>query len=714
MTEQIAYIYLRSHESYEKYNAYKFGKASNMIDRDSVYATGEIKRGAFIMVIRLHKGMEDIIEKSLQDIFTQNGYHIYIDGGVEFYDKKIKDLIIPYLNEKNIWFERLTDKELIELERQIRMKNEESIKNKDKIADDIFDKFTANEQQIEVLNKCNEFYDTNDIGKLIWSCGLGKTLLGIMIIKKLNFKKIVVGVPSIFLQNQFVAEILKVYPNDKNILCVGGNGEYSTTNVSSINTFMKTKSNEPLFVITTYSSCHLLLNINFDFMIGDEAHHLVGIEDETQNYKQFHNIHRNKTLFMTATEKNIGAKCGQAVYSMDDEELFGNYIDVKSVRWAIENKKITDYDLLILSNTEKEIDIVIRQLGIVNVNKDLFMATFMALKSMEQYTDLTHILLCCNKTESADKVIEYANIVLNKNILHIDKESMYCESLHSNKKININSNDKNSEISKFKKAKYGIISSVYIFGEGFDLPKLNGVVFAENMISDIRIVQTALRPNRLNKDFPNKVARIIIPYLDCNDIASDNESFNRVRMIIAKLRNVDEQIEQKITVSKVTIQTKTNGTYDWESLSIDDDANILKKIKLRLIHSSALGSRESVEQAEYNYVKQLNHEMNILSKEEYSSEHIKETHKNYIPRADEYFRSKGVWDNWCDFLGLEIEKYLKTKDEWIEFCKEHNVDSYKSYEELCQKYDCLPKNPSDFYKGFTHIRNELGILNKRR
>lgn len=43
MSKQFGYIYLRSHESYDKYNAYKLGKATNMIERDSVYATGEIE-----------------------------------------------------------------------------------------------------------------------------------------------------------------------------------------------------------------------------------------------------------------------------------------------------------------------------------------------------------------------------------------------------------------------------------------------------------------------------------------------------------------------------------------------------------------------------------------------------------------------------------------------------------------------------------------------
>lgn len=724
MTDKFGYIYLRSHDSYDKYNAYKLGKASNMISRDSVYATGEIKRGTFVLVIRLHKGNEEIIEKILQNIFVCMGYHIYIDGGIEFYDKKIKDLIVPYLGKTNMWFEQLSEEELLELERQIRLINNKQIVkptntkciiNIQKFIDYVKNNIIPNDQQIYVLDKFQIFYENNDIGKLIWSCGLGKTLLSILMVKKLGFGKIVIGVPSIFLQNQFVTEILKVYPNKKNILCVGGDSELSTTNIARIISFMKNKTNEPLFVVTTYCSCYLLLDFEFDFMIGDEAHHLVGIDNETTSYKQFHNIKKHKALFMTATEKNIGTKCNQEVYSMDDVSLFGTYLDTKSVCWAIENKKITDYYLLILSNTESEIDTIIKRLDIINANKDLFMATFMALKAIEQYDDLTHILICCNKTESSDKIIEYANIILDKRILNLNKKHMYCESLHSNKKINLDSNDENNEISKFKKSRYGIISSVYIFGEGFDLPKLNGVVFAENMISDIRIVQTALRPNRLNKEYPDKVARIIIPYLDCNDVNADNESFNRIRMIVAKLRNVDEHIEQKINVAKVTICSEKKGTsYDWGSLTIDDDANILNKIKFRLIHSKALGSRISAEQAEYNYVKELNREMHILSKEEYAKDIIKDKHKNYIPKPDEYFRSKGVWHNWCDFLGIDTEKYLKTKQEWICFCRKHDVKYTDDYKELCKKYECLPKNPSEYYKEFTNICNELGIINKRR
>lgn len=581
-----------------------------------------------------------------------------------------------------------------------------------------FENFTEksikpNEQQENVLDVIKLFYEKNNIGKLIWSCGLGKTLLSIMICDKLHYKKIVVGVPSIYLQKQFNDEILKIFPNEDNILCIGS-GDNATTKQKKIISFLQ-KNDDVLFVITTYTSCNLLVipELTFDFKIGDEAHHLVGIENnETKGFKAFHQITSNKTLYMTATEKIIESKTNKVIYSMSDENVFGKLIDEKSVNWAIEHKKITDYSLLVISNTEDEIDKIIKELNIKVTDKSLFISAFMALKSIEKYNDLTHILICCNLTTSADILKSYIDTMIQKNIFKIDKNNMYNESLHSNIKMNMQ-----DEINKFKKLKYGIISSVYMFGEGFDLPKLIGVIFAENMESDIRIVQTALRPNRLDSKKPNKKAYIIIPYMECNDVNCDNKSFGRIRMIITKLRNVDEAIEHKIKIMQSNITSSTSdGGFDHIIYKYDfeDKTQELDKIRLRLIYSKALGSPNTEEQDEYNYVRQLNKELKIQSKEQYSDKCTKEKHLHYIDKPDEYFRLKGVWNSWYDFIGLKTIKFIKTKSEWIQFCRKKNITSLTQYDEMCEKYKCLPKNPAEFYREFTSIPNELGFNKKRR
>jgi len=39
------HIYVRTHEAYDEYDAYKLGKSQNCIERESTYISGEIKRG---------------------------------------------------------------------------------------------------------------------------------------------------------------------------------------------------------------------------------------------------------------------------------------------------------------------------------------------------------------------------------------------------------------------------------------------------------------------------------------------------------------------------------------------------------------------------------------------------------------------------------------------------------------------------------------------
>jgi predicted helicase len=598
------------------------------------------------------------------------------------------------------------------------------------------------DHQINVLLKIDEFYRNNNIGKIIHSCGLGKALLGILIVQKLNCKSVIIGVPSIYLQKQMRNEIMRIFNNHKNILYVGGESEInenyiieSTTKEDDINKFINKKSCECKFVITTYSSCNLLSNINinfdFDFKIGDEAHHLVGSESE-KTKEAFHKIKSNKSLFMTATEKVIeNNRTNKVIYSMDDKNIFGEVIDIKSVNWAIENKKITDYNLIILKNTDDEINNIINSLNLGNneeiqnsimTHKDLFLSAFMSLKSMEKYNDLTHILIYTNKTENSDLVNKYIDVILELNIININKENYYNKALHSNSKENFNDTKlsdgsiKEGEITKFKKASWGIISSVYIFSEGFDCPTLNGVIFGENMESDIRIVQSTLRPNRLDNNFPDKKAYVIIPYIDTENFTTDCDSFDKCRKIIAKIRNVDERIEQKINVVSLNKLKYVPSVVPKEIkyYHIIENSEELTKIILRLRYSRALDSIYTEEQDEFNYVKQLNKELSIQSKEDYANKVIKNKHKNYIDNPEEYFKLKGVWSNWYDFMGIDTKKFIQDKNDWINFCKENNVKSLEDYNELCKIHEELPLNPADFYIGFISIPIELELYTKRR
>ena len=737
MNQSKGTIYLRDNAWYKTENVIKMGIASFAKDRSNTYITGEVERGEYICVIEIPLDKMRIMDKILKSHFES--YHIYKGGGTEFYNRRIIDLIEPYLKEFNMEHKVLTKEEINLMNRcerirtipnidkvkniinQLKIKGFiQKLKNKRTKKGSINNVIEPKEHQQYILEIIEGFFALNNIGKIVWACGLGKALLAVLIVNLLKFKSVVIGVPSNNLQKQIKNEILKIFPNKNNILFVGGydnDGIKSTTDKKQIIQFLNNKlNNEPKFVISTYHSCHLLVDkdINFEFKIGDEAHHLVGIEkEEDKGFRLFHKIISVKSLFMTATEKTIETRTNKEIYSMDDETIFGKYIDIKSVHWAIENKKITDYNILVLKNTEDEVDEIVSSLRLNVLNKELFISCYMCLKSLEKYSELTHLLLYTNTTEDAELSKKYINEILSLNILSISKERIYNNSLHSK-----NCNDLDSEVYKFKNSFYGIISCVYIFGEGFDLPKLNGVCIAGNMQSETRIVQYLLRPNRLEYENPNKKAYVIIPYIDADDWGTENKSYEKVRTIVSQMRNVDENIEQKIFVSvgkkEKKEKTKKDGVrrFDYDDYSFEENGGELNKFKLRLRYSKSLGSKFTEEQDEYNYVRSINVSLNIKSKKEYVQR--QDSHSNFIASPEEYFKAKGVWNNWYHFMGVNTLNFITSKQEWINFCKEKNVKTLDDYYMFCEEHDVLPKEPADFYKDFTNIPSELGFNRNRR
>ena len=305
----------------------------------------------------------------------------------------------------------------------------------------------------------------------------------------------------------------------------------------------------------------------------------------------------------------------------------------------------------------------------------------------------------------------YIDELLKSDLLDLDINDFYNESLHS-KSTNDNKliNFENEVDKKFIKSKYGIISCVYIFGEGFDLPKLNGVTFADNMESDIRIVQCSLRPNRKEKGNPNKIATILIPYIESRD--DEKESFEKCRMIISKLRIADESIAQKIKINSLNKKKRKKKLKKYKKYDYDiNEENIdeLNKIKQRLIWSKALTHNFKEEEDEYNYVKSINKTFKLTAKDDYFNNCDKTNHELFIKEPEKYFRKKGVWTHWYDFLSIDTSNFIQTKDEWKIFCKNININSYNQYTEYIKNnnLDNLPNEPELFYSDYKGWGNEF-------
>ena len=701
------FIYIGTSLSQNKGKDNKIGRSEYLNDRlqnlDTSYSIDGFSIKFLIICESLIESQE--IEEYLHSYFwdysttklsniTSNGTEWF---NRDFTDENIKEALL----EGNYYNKIITDKDEIDKitkkskreeikNNYIKKMNQKSFERKNKLAK-LLSKARDYQKEVELLN----YYNNNDKGILNWCCGLGKSFETLLYIEYYNFDKILIGVPSIILQKHWNHEI-KEHFNNYEIIFVGGN---EGKNEKEINDYFN--KHKKLIIISTYASCKKILdyNVEFNFKVGDEAHHLNGDNIE---YNKFHNIKANKELYLTATIKELTNNSNG--YSMDNTEQFGNIIEKKTINWAIDNQYITDYDLILIKY-EIDIDVILKEINCNNIeNRELLISAYLILKSIILYNDLTNIFVYTNTPNNADLVTKYIDILINTSTLFPELNEIKNQ-IH-NKAYHSKSNIFDLKSKEVLKNKIIITSIVYSLGEGFNYPELNGVCFAENMMSNIRIIQSLLRPHRLDKNNLNKIAKVLISF-NINDL---NYKENNIYTISKQLRNEDENIKQRIKLIEI-ITKKSNPYQKLHKTSYDikiDNPEELKKILIKLESSLNKYFKDLAE--EYKYVQNINKEFKLDSEKEYISN--QEKHNNYIDNPKEYFST--CWNNWYDFLGYDTEIFIQSKDDWKKFGIEKGVNNYNHYLELCKDFKELPKMPEEFYKDYTNFNNEFNLNCKRR
>lgn len=696
------YIYLREHESYDIYNCYKLGKTVNIPERENTYITGEIKKGNFIMILKVKINEVDLIEQKLKNYFIKINF--YVDGGTEFFNKSILGEIEKYLSQNNIYFVKLKKEEIDELKRNYREKNNlnnnrELNKNNDIIEDQNIDENIDENNQIIsndvniikkvphkyqeiIINEVIKYFNKENKGILNIPCGVGKTLLSLWITERLYCNnKIIIGVPNIELLEQWESDVIDIFPNHKIFKVQSG------IKINSIENMIK--DNMKIIILTTYSSAFKIKkcsNCYFDIKICDEAHHLTSnnmdINDETKNFVEFLKINSNKQLALTATLKDIeNLDNNDKIVSNKNEDFFGKVILKYSLLWGINKNIICDYQIQTLIYNEQLINEYLDDFGLNNSNDiRLFLTSYTSLKSI-YVKNAHHLLIYSNNKENSKKIIYYINELIKKKIFKSDNLffSDYNSEMKKEQRINIINNYNNNQ--------FGIISCVYCLGEGYSNVLIDGVIFSENMSSNIRIVQSAMRSNRKNSNEPNKISKIILPILNKDNWIDDkdNNDLQKIKEIIYQMSLEDETIEHKIKAYEINIK-KSNDNI--ENLNFANtygelNENINKEILIKSIDRVKLGIT-------YDKAKKINIENKIKNKMEY----FKLCEKNIkLPKDPEIFFGQ-QFKNWIDYLGIpkiyyEIEECKYKVNEYI---KKNNIkidniyDNDKICTELC-KYD---------------------------
>jgi hypothetical protein len=310
MNKTNGYYYIRYHEAYDKYDACKCGICNNIPERDTTYATGEIKRGHFELVLQIPFQQMKIIERLIQNEFRE--LNIKHDAGIEFYNKKIITLIEPYLIKIGIKYKKLSKQEISDLVRCNRVKKtmkkiHSQIQSliyilKSKRTNKQIVSYIPRTDQTIIIRKSVIHFQQYDKGMLVLMCGVGKTLISLWITQELNSNTILIGVPNKLLLKQWEEVICVLFQNIPYLIVSGG------VDIENIVRFLE-NNQQKCIVITTYSSAHKVytatqhIRFVFGMNILDEVHHLTTnnmlLAHTTKKYIQMLNIPSVKQLSLT-------------------------------------------------------------------------------------------------------------------------------------------------------------------------------------------------------------------------------------------------------------------------------------------------------------------------------------------------------------------------------------------------------------------------------
>ena len=662
---KVGYIYVRIHEAWDSYGVCKLGKTQNITNRETTYITGEFVKGDFSYVFEVPLAKMSYAEKELGEDFKS--FHVRRGfGGKEFYNKSIIPLIKEQLQKHAIEARLLTCDEVNSIVRKeyiakiAKYVNKKSIRRLIKKLKAIKSRYTKRSDQIEIIDLSVKHFQTNDKGLLVLICGIGKTLISLWITQDLKANTILVGVPNKLLLVQWEKVIKQLFPAYPCLIVKG------SVNIEEITLFLK-ENKEKCIIITTYASSHKVCSASvtsafrFDMKILDEVHHLTShhtIKEEHKTYVKILDVNCVKQLSLTATLKILENKdnvCDDdLLISNTNVAYFGIIIAKRPLLWAIDKHIVCDYCIQTLYSDAEQLNALALVCNTDTKDEEndnrLLLSAYASLKSIYEGHS-HHLLIYVNSKENALKVNSYIKKLLSEHYFSVD--DLY----YSNYDSSMNKVTQETILANFQKATFGIITCVYCLGEGWDFPLLDAVVFAENMTSNIRIVQSALRASRKNVHEPHKLTKIILPIINNSDWIDNNSNpdLKKVKEVIYQMGLEDETINYKIKAFRVEISPKPGkpkprprpGPIPPEP---DFDEKLTQELRLKTVKRCASGTS-------YEKAKKIIADLNIKTKEDYYALTLR---LNKLP-DDPEMAYKGVFTNWIDYLSIERVYYdLKT------------------------------------------------------
>ncbi|GHS01210.1 helicase [Helicobacter pylori] len=393
------------------------------------------------------------------------------------------------------------------------------------------------------------------------------------------------------------------------------------------------KENKRFIIFSTYQSALRIKEAQeahlgeIDLIICDEAHRTVGAmyssneRDDKNAFTLCHsdeNIKAKKRLYMTATPKvyseSSKAKAKESdnvIYSMDDEEIFGEEIYTLNFSKAIALDLLTDYKVIILAVRKENLSGVTNSVNqkisrlqaegtkldkklidnefvckIIGTHKGLAKQDLIALDDEnKEDCDLQNK----NDTTPSQRAISFCrSINTSKRIKDSFETIMECYDEELKKKsfknltIKIDHIDgtmnckvrleKLEELNEYQHNTCKVLSNARCLSEGVDVPALDSIVFFDGKSAMVDIIQAVGRVMRKAKH--KKRGYIILPIaleeseIQNLDEAVNNTNFKNIWKVIKALRSHDPSLVDEATFRE---KIKVFGSDDNDETDQDDE-----------------------------------------------------------------------------------------------------------------------------------------------
>ncbi|GHP63092.1 DNA damage-inducible protein [Helicobacter pylori] len=521
------------------------------------------------------------------------------------------------------------------------------------------DKKKPRPHQIEAIKATKEYFSDpkNTRGKLIMACGTGKTYTSLKIMETLDPKITLFLAPSIALLSQTFREYAqeKSEPFYASIVCSDdkvGKGKKNkndddtddinfselpnkpSTRPEDILSVYETaqKENKRFIIFSTYQSALRIKEAQevglgeIDLIICDEAHRTVGAmyssneRDDKNAFTLCHsdeNIKAKKRLYMTATPKVYSEsskarakESDNAIYSMDDEGVFGEEIYTLNFEKAIALDLLTDYKVMILAVRKEDLSGVTNSVNkkisqleakgtkldkklinnefvckIVGTHKGLAKQDLIALDNENQEdhnlqnkydaTPSQRAISFCKSIDTSKRIKDSFETIMECYDEELKKKSF------KNLEIKIDHIDgtmnckvrleKLEELNEYQPNTCKVLSNARCLSEGVDVPALDSIVFFDGKSAMVDIIQAVGRVMRKAKH--KKRGYIILPIaleeseIQNLDEAVNNTNFKNIWKVIKALRSHDPSLVDEATFKE---KIKIFGSDD-EKYQDDDD-----------------------------------------------------------------------------------------------------------------------------------------------